>query len=271
MSEDKAKPPYRGRLAPTPSGFLHEGHVRTFRTALQRSRSYKGKLVFRMDDLDPARCTTQYAQACIEDIRGMGLDWDEGPDVGGPFAPYNQSKRGDLYLSALKALYERDLIYPCKKSRKEIRSAGLLDSSGMEFLYPEHFRPSSTASFAKAFPGNWNWRFRTPWGEQVKFIDTKKAEQSFLVGKDLSDFLVWRKDGVAAYELATVVDDYHMQINEVVRGEDLLVSSARQCLLFDALGWERPSFYHCELLLDEEGKKLSKSCRALPRLFSSSQ
>jgi len=140
----------------------------------------------------------------------------------------------------------------------------------MEYLYPEHFRPASTASFAKSFPRNWNWRFRTQWGEQVKFIDIKKAEQSFLVGKDLSDFLVWRKDGVAAYELATVVDDYHMQINEVVRGEDLLVSSARQCLLFDALGWERPSFYHCELLLDEEGKKLSKSCRTLPRLFSSS-
>jgi glutamyl-tRNA synthetase len=270
MSEDKAKPPYRGRLAPTPSGFLHEGHVRTFRTAWQRSRSNKGKLVFRMDDLDPARCTTQYAQACIEDIRGMGLDWDEGPDVGGPFAPYNQSTRGDLYLGALKALYERDLIYPCKKSRKEIRAAGILDSIGKEYLYPEYFRLDYNEKLPDDFPGEYNWRFRTNWGERVGFADIKKAEQSFLVGKDLSDFLVWRKDGVAAYELATVVDDHLMQITEVVRGEDLLVSSARQCLLFDALGWVRPTFYHCELLLDADGNKLSKSARILTRLFSAS-
>ena len=101
-------------------------------------------------------------------------------------------------------------------------------------------------------------------------MDIEKAEQSFLVGADLSDFLVWRKDGVASYELATVVDDYHMKITEVVRGEDLLVSSARQCLLFDALEWERPSFYHCDLMFGEDGKKLSKSTRSLPRLFSNS-
>ena len=101
-------------------------------------------------------------------------------------------------------------------------------------------------------------------------MDIKKAEQSFHVGTDLSDFLVWRKDGVAAYELATVVDDYHMEITEIVRGEDLLLSSARQCLLFDSLGWQRPDFYHCELLLGENGKKLSKSSRDLPRLFSRS-
>ena len=90
------------------------------------------------------------------------------------------------------------------------------------------------------------------------------------MGEDLSDFLVWRKDGVAAYELATVVDDHLMQITEVVRGEDLIVSSARQCLLWDALGWVRPTFYHCELLLDVDGIKLSKSARTLSRLFSAS-
>ena len=268
MSEDKAKQPYRGRLAPTPSGFLHLGHVHTFRVASERSRLNKGKLIYRMDDLDPDRCTSEYAQACIDDMRSMGLEWDEGPDVGGPVSPYSQSKRGVLYFDALKALYELDLVYPCNKSRKEIRSAGLMDSSGIEFLYPEYFRQSSRGAFPKDFPGNCNWRFRTQWGKKVEFQDIKKAEQSFLVGKDLSDFLVWRKDGVAAYELATVVDDYLMKITEIVRGEDLLISSARQCLLFDAFGWCRPDFYHCELLLGEDGKKLSKSTRSLPRLFS---
>jgi len=270
MSEDKERRPYRGRLAPTPSGYLHEGHVRTFRTAWDRARSCGGTLVFRMDDLDPARCTEEYAKACIEDMQGMGLDWDEGLDKDGSFGPYEQSRRSELYLNALRTLLELGCIYPCLKTRREINAAGILDSSGKENLYPEYFRPDSTSELPQDFPGNYNWRFRTNWGDWLGYTDIKKAEQSFLVGKDLSDFLVWRKDGVAAYELATVVDDYLMQITEVVRGEDLLVSSARQCLLFDALGWGRPSFYHCELLLDADGNKLSKSARTLPRLFSTS-
>ncbi|MEK9772140.1 MAG: glutamate--tRNA ligase family protein [Opitutae bacterium] len=268
MSEEKAKHAYRGRLAPTPSGFLHQGHVCTFQTAWDRARSAGGTLVFRMDDLDSARCTKEYESACLEDIIGMGLDWDEGPDVGGSYGPYEQSKRGNFYFDALRKLYELDLIYPCVKSRKEIQGFGLLDSMGSEYLFPQSFRPASMSLNKIDFPGNTNWRFRTNWGERVEFMDIKKAEQSFLVGSDLSDFLVWRKDGVAAYELATVVDDHNMQITEVVRGEDLLVSSARQCLLWDALGWVRPTFYHCELLLDADGNKLSKSTRSLPRLFS---
>jgi glutamyl-tRNA synthetase len=270
MSEENPKQSYRGRLAPTPSGYLHQGHVCTFRIAWDRARSAGGALVFRMDDLDSARCTEEYAQACIEDIQGMGLDWDEGPGKGGSFGPYNQSRRSKLYLNALRTLHDMGCIYPCLKTRREISAAGILDSSGKEYLYPEYFRHDYTEKLPEGFPAECNWRFRTKWGDQVRFMDIKKAEQSFLVGADLSDFLVWRKDGVAAYELATVVDDHLMQITEVVRGEDLLVSSARQCLLFDALGWSRPDFYHCELLLGEDGKKLSKSARSLPRLFSGS-
>ena len=270
MGEEKAHKQYRGRLAPTPSGFLHEGHVQTFRTVTDRSRANKGRIIFRMDDLDPNRCTEEYASACLEDIKGMGLEWDEGPDVGGMYGPYEQSKRAHFYFEILQKLYEKGYVYPCNKSRKEIMAYGLLNSRGTEYLFPQNFRPQS---------GNWkfsndlkstNWRFCTNWGERIEFLDIKKAEQSFHVGTDLSDFLVWRKDGVAAYELATVVDDYHMEITEIVRGEDLLLSSARQCLLFDSLGWQRPDFYHCELLLGENGKKLSKSSRDLPRLFSRS-
>jgi len=267
MSEDKPTTPYRGRLAPTPSGYLHEGHTLTFRTAWKRARAYEGKLLFRMDDLDPNRCTAAYETACIEDMQGMGLDWDEGPDKGGPFGPYNQSRRTELYLNALRTLHEMGCIYPCLKTRREISAAGILDSSGKEYLYPESFRPDYIEKLPEDFPAKCNWRFRTNWGDQVGFTDIKKAEQSFLAGKDLSDFLVWRKDGVAAYELATVVDDHLMQITEVVRGEDLLVSSARQCLLFDALGWVCPTFYHCELLMDSDGNKLSKSTRMSPRVF----
>jgi glutamyl-tRNA synthetase len=270
MSEDKANNCYRGRLAPTPSGFLHKGHIQTFRKAWERARDVQGSLVLRIDDLDSARCTSEYNDACIQDMKEMGLEWDEGPDVGGSHGPYAQSKRGSFYFDALKKLYKLDLIYPCQKSRKEIQTYGLLDSMGSEYLFPESFRPNSVDLDKIDFPGNTNWRFRTNWGQRVEFMDRKKAEQSFLLGADLSDFLVWRKDGVASYELATVVDDYVMKITEVVRGEDLLLSSARQYLLFDALGWSRPDFYHCGLLLGEDGKKLSKSTRSLPRLFSHS-
>lgn len=259
---------YRGRLAPTPSGYLHQGHVCTFRTAWNRAREQNGTVIFRMDDLDPARCTKEYASSCLEDMIGMGLDWNEGPDVGGSCGPYEQSKRGSFYFDVLRKLFELDLIYPCEKSRKEIQAFGLLDAAGSGYLFPESFRPDSISFNKVDFPGDTNWRFRTNWGERIKFMDKKKAGQLFQLGTDLSDFLVWRKDGVASYELATVVDDYIMKITEVVRGEDLLLSSARQCLLFDALGWDRPDFYHCELLLGEDGKKLSKSTRSLPRLFS---
>ena len=270
MSEEKPHYHYRGRLAPTPSGFLHLGHVRTFSTAWERARAVNGQLAFRLDDLDPSRCTEEYSKACLDDIKGMGLDWDEGPDKRGHFGPYEQSKRSRFYLDTLKELYEKGYVYPCNKSRKDIRDAGLIDASGKEYLYPESFRPESYDVEDEIFPGNSNWRFRTNWGDAVKFMDIKKAEQSFTIGADLSDFLVWRKDGVAAYELATVVDDHHMEITEIVRGEDLLLSSARQCLLFDTLGWCRPDFYHCELLLGENGEKLSKTTRDLPRLFSRS-
>jgi len=267
MSEENPKQSYRGRLAPTPSGYLHQGHVCTFRTAWNRAREQNGTVIFRMDDLDPARCSKEYASSCLEDMRGMGLDWDEGPDIGGSYGPYEQSKRGSFYFDVLRELFELDLIYPCEKSRKEIQAFGLLNAVGSEYLFPKSFRPGSI-SFSKVdFPGETNWRFRTNWGERIEFIDIKKAAQSFLMGSDLSDFLVWRKDGVASYELATVVDDYVMKITEVVRGEDLLLSSARQCLLFDALGWVRPTFYHCELLLDSDGNKLSKSTQLSPRVF----
>jgi glutamyl-tRNA synthetase len=166
-------------------------------------------------------------------------------------------------------LVEGGFAYPCLKSRKEIREFGLFSQRGDERIFPEAFRPAEKLSVPADLPGSVNWRFRVEWNTTVSFVDQAKGLQEFQVGRDFSDFLVWRKDGVASYELATVVDDHAMDITEVVRGEDLLVSSARQCMLFDALGLSRPSFYHCELMLDAEGRKLSKSERNLPRLFSS--
>ena len=139
MSEENPQRSYRGRLAPTPSGFLHKGHVQTFRTAWNRANEQNGTVIFRMDDLDSCTMYKEYANACMEDMRGMGLDWDEGPDVGGEYGPYEQSKRGKFYFETLRRLFDLNLIYPCVKSRKEIKAFGLFDSVGSEYLFPRPF------------------------------------------------------------------------------------------------------------------------------------
>ena len=267
-NEHKPNSTYRGRIAPTPSGYLHAGHLRTFRIAWERAREAGGTLFYRNDDLDPRRSRPEYLQAAMVDLRAHGLDWDEGPDLGGPSAPYHQSARGNHYLKAWRQLREAGLLYPCRRSRKEIREAGWLPADGEEYLFPPEFRPAGGAVPLREFdeadePGEVNWRFRTPDDHEVRVEDLGFGPKTFQTGKDFGDFLVWRKDGVAAYELATVADEIDMGVTEVVRGADLLKSSARQCLLFEALGKPRPAFYHCELVLGPDGRKLSKSERSL--------
>jgi len=267
MSEDKQQKTYRGRIAPTPSGYLHEGHASTFKVAWSRARERNGDIVYRNDDLDKLRCRSEFAQAAMQDLKSLTINWDEGPDCGGKYGPYNQSERADKYTATLLKLAKEGLIYPCEKSRKEIQSFGNKARVGNEYLFPQELCPDQKQYEKSEVDLNTNWRFRTQWKEKVSFVDGRKGKQCFEIGKDFADFLVWRKDGFASYELATVVDDYLMNITEIVRGEDLLISSARQCALFDALNWGRPDLYHCELLVDMNGKKLSKSERNLPRLI----
>ena len=267
MSEDKQQKTYRGRIAPTPSGYLHEGHASTFKVAWNRARERNGDVVYRNDDLDKLRCKSQFLQAAMQDLKSLTINWDEGPDCGGEYDPYNQSERADKYTAFLLKLANEGFVYPCEKSRKEIQAFGNKARVGNEYLFPQELRPVQKKYEKAEVDFNTNWRFRTQWNEKVSFVDGRKGKQSFEIGKDFADFLVWRKDGVASYELATVVDDHLMGITEIVRGEDLLISSARQCKLFDSLNWVRPDFYHCELLVDISGKKLSKSERNLPRLI----
>ena len=267
MSEDKEQKSYRGRIAPTPSGYLHEGHASTYKTALRRARERDGYVIYRNDDLDKLRCSEEFSRAAMDDLQGLKINWDEGPDCGGKYGPYNQSERAEKYASTLLKLAKNGLVYPCAKSRKEIQSFEIKAKVGKEYLFPQELRPSEKKFTNDKVSLNTNWRFRTQWSEKVSFVDGRKGKQYFEIGKDFSDFLVWRKDGVASYELATVVDDHLMEITEIVRGEDLLISSARQCLLFDSLKWARTNFYHCELILTKEGNKMSKSERNLPRLI----
>ncbi|MEX2380790.1 MAG: tRNA glutamyl-Q(34) synthetase GluQRS [Opitutales bacterium] len=251
---------YRGRLAPSPTGLLHLGHARTFRTAWQRAKDRLGTLVLRNDDLDSERCKPQFVAAMFEDLAWCGLDWEEGPDRGGPYGPYNQSERYEYYRDAWRKLAREGWIYPCTCSRKNIMAVVSAPHEGdEELIYPGTCRPSSKHAVWNRKPlENVNWRFRVPDGETVTFVDGCVGERSFVAGRDFGDFVLWRKDGVASYQLASVVDDALMNIGEVVRGCDLLLSTARQILLFRALGWKIPAFYHCPLVKDERGERLAK-------------
>ncbi len=261
--------PYRGRLAPSPTGYLHLGHAKTFWTAQQRASANQGTLVLRIEDLDTARCQPRFLEAAIEDLRWFGLEWQEGPDVGGPFAPYLQSQRMQFYRDALANLKNAGCIYPCRCSRQDVLRALHAPHAGEEEpLYPGTCRPSTGAAATKSvFTGQtaprMNWRFRVPDGEPVQFTDQLFGQQKFVAGRDFGDFVVWRHDEIPAYHLAVVVDDAHIGISEVVRGADLLSSTARQLLLYRALGWTPPEFAHCELVTDVAGHRLAKRNDAL--------
>jgi glutamyl-tRNA synthetase len=277
---------YRGRLAPSPTGYLHVGHARTFFTAYQRARNAGGTLVMRMEDLDPDRSKSVYADAACEDLRWLGIRWHEGPDMGGPYAPYTQSKRMNSYLTAWRQLYRRGYLFPCKCSRKDleaalgapheinvrgVRSSGKAEPLDDEPIYPGTCRinqgyvgqlPGDDSDDIDA-PGGLNWRFRVPDGEMIEFMDENLGPQRFTAGVDFGDFAVWRRDGTPSYQLACVADDAAMRITEVVRGADLLKSTARQILLYRALGLMPPKWFHCRLVLDQHGRRLAKRHDAL--------
>lgn len=250
---------YRGRIAPTPSGYLHAGHLATFAIAWQRARAAKGQILYRCDDLDRARCKPEYDAAARQSLQDAGLDWDEGPDIGGPHAPFLQSQRQDRYLRAWHQLRASFHIYPSPHSRKDVQEAlSAPHPEGREPVFPRELRQGKAETASYSEPSEVNWRFQVPDGTPVTFEDGRCGHQQFIAGEDFGDFLIWRKDGFPSYELATVVDDHEMGITEVVRGEDLLLSTARQILLYQALGWTPPAWFHTELIRDAAGKRLAK-------------
>jgi glutamyl/glutaminyl-tRNA synthetase len=254
---------YRGRLAPSPTGYLHLGHARTFWAAQTRALDAHGTLILRNDDLDRARCRAEFTEAALEDLRWLGLHWSEGPDLGGPHAPYAQSERLPIYQTAFEQLRATGLIYPCKCSRKEIAAALSAPHAGEdEPIYPGTCRPPSPT--VSAFPrAGINWRFRLAPGELITFVDGQFGVQEATCGVDFGDILIWRKDDFPSYQFACVVDDALMRITEVVRGADLIASTFRQLALYRAMQWQPPAFYHCPLVADTAGTRLAKRDDAL--------
>ena len=253
---------YTGRLAPSPTGLLHLGHARTFWIAFERARAANGTLWLRDEDLDPQRSKSEFSAAMKEDLHWLGITWDH---------EMHQSDRLPLYHAALEQLIASGHAYPCTCSRKDLaQSTQAPHEDDDEPLYNGTCRPTQSGPWALN-PGPSNYRFRVPDGETITFHDLHAGPQSFTAGVDFGDFLIWRKPltqsptdiGLPSYQLACVVDDAATHITEVVRGRDLLKSTARQILLQRALSLPTPQYFHCDLLRDEQGIRLAKRHDAL--------
>lgn len=252
----------RGRYAPSPTGGFHLGNARTALLAWLQCRAMGGSFVMRVEDLDVGRVRPGAMEQQLEELRWLGLDWDEGPDVGGARGPYLQSMRTHRYEAALRVLAGEGSLYECRCSRKDILSAASAPHAGEEDIrYPgrcsAHGVEPSTVALLEHSRGTAALRFRTPPGE-VCFDDLLLGRQCSDPARESGDFVVRRKDGIPAYQMAVVVDDAAMGITHVVRAADLVGSTARQLHLYRALGLPPPVFLHVPLVVGPDGDRLAK-------------
>jgi len=256
------KQPIRGRLAPSPTGALHLGNARSFLLAWLSIRSRGETLVLRIEDLDHPKIKRGSLASIYTDLKWLGLTWDEGPKMSGPHAPYIQSQRIASYRTALNLLIQKDLVYPCVCSRKDIEEAQSAPHQTADGLFYPGTCRGRFDSYAQAkatlpdgrLPG---WRFKTP-DTTSSFTDHFCGAQQQNVAEAVGDFCFARHPDGAGYLLAVVVDDAAMGITEVLRGDDLLLTTHRQLLLYDALDLPQPAFLHVPLILGENGKRLAK-------------
>ena len=248
-----------GRFAPSPSGRLHLGNLFCFLLAWLSARRQGGRILLRIEDLDPARSKRAYSEQLQRDLAFLGLAWDEGGlDADGPHAPYEQSRRGEFYQQILNRLRAQGLVYPCFCSRAQIHAASAPHAADGEVVYPGSCRNLTDdeirrRSLARA-PA---LRLMVP-DEEISFDDLHYGRCSQNLARECGDFILRRSDGVFAYQLAVVADDAAMGVTEVVRGRDLLASTPRQLYLYRLLGAPAPRFGHLPLLLAPDGRRLSK-------------
>ena len=251
---------YVGRLAPSPTGALHLGNVRTFMVAWLRARQSGGKVILRTEDLDHPKHKMGAAAQAVEDLKWLGFDWDE---------EYVQSERISLYAEALETLRSKVLAYPCVCSRKDVEAAQSAPHEGDQLHYPgicrdrfaswnEAYRFLNASSAEGVVARIPCWRFCTPDEANVAFEDGFAGVYSMDVRVQLGDFPLARDEKGAGYTLAVVVDDAAMGVTEVVRGDDLLPATPQQILLYRALGLKEPKFFHVPLVVGPDGRRLAK-------------
>jgi glutamyl-tRNA synthetase len=248
----------RLRFAPSPSGALHVGNARTALINWLLARQGGGELVLRIEDTDVKRSEPRNEAALLDDLRWLGIDWDEGPDAGGPHGPYRQSERGELYREAAGRLLEAGWAYPCFETAAQmaaLRAAARRRGESLRYR-GEHREAPPQRALELLRRGGAALRFKVP-DRDVRFIDELHGETGLAAG-EIGDFVLARADGSPTYNLAVVVDDHEMAISRVVRGEDHLTNTPRQLLIYEALGWDPPSFLHLPLVLGADRGRLSK-------------
>ncbi len=248
-----------GRLAPTPSGYLHLGNARSFLLAWLWTRSAGGRVVMRIEDIDMPRCSRELRDQALEDIAWLGLDWDEGPHAGDAIGPYDQSTRFEFYRHALDQLIHAGKAYPCVCSRKDIEEATRAPHGDEGAIYPGTCRGrfatfAQAAEFAKSPPA---WRFAFE-DAPISFHDEIQGPIT-IKPRELGDFVLWRKDGLPSYQLAVTCDDAAMGMTQVLRGRDLIQSTARQLALYKALELQAPKQWsHVPLMFAQDKRRLAK-------------
>ena len=250
----------RVRFAPSPTGNLHVGGARTALFNWLYARNLGGKLILRVEDTDQARSTRESEDAMVRDLKWLGLDWDEGPDCGGPYGPYRQSERQAIYKQLAMQLVEEGHAYPCFCTDKELTM--MKEEQEAKKLPPKYTGKWATASeeevdaeMAKGTP--FVYRFRVPEGERIEIDDMIRGK----VGWDtdtLGDFVLLRSNGLPVYNFCVAVDDATIGITHVLRAEEHLPNTLRQALVYDALKFPRPKFGHMSLILAQDRSKLSK-------------
>ncbi len=257
----------RGRFAPSPTGSLHLGNARTALVAWLRARSAADGFVLRIEDLDGPRTVPGAVTGNLEELRWLGLDWDEGPDVGGPHAPYRQSERSARYQRVLDYLRHDGLTFECWLSRKDLRELASAPHGALPAYGHFERRLNSKLRKQKQAEGkDPSIRLKGPEtaaGMATSFDDLLAGRRHFDAAAGIGDIVLKRADGLWAYQLAVVVDDIAMGIREVVRGNDLLASTGAQLVLYHALEAPPPAFLHLPLLLDEQGERIAKRNGAL--------
>ncbi len=252
----------RVRFAPSPTGELHIGGARTAIYNWAFARAKGGKFILRIEDTDPERSTEENKQVILRALRWLGLDWDEGPEVGGAFGPYLQTERFDTYAAALEALKERGAVYPCFCTKEELdakRAAAEADGGAYagydrtcRALSPEEAQARIDAGEPHV------WRLKVPEDHgPVEFDDAVYGHMSFPIDV-MDDMILVRTDGTPTYNFAVVCDDANMRITHVIRGDDHLSNTPRQILIYEALGLPVPTFAHLSMILGSDGRKLSK-------------
>lgn len=266
-----------GRLAPSPTGAQHVGNARTYLLAWLSVRSRGGRVILRIEDIDSPRVKRGAAEQALADLRWLGLDWEEGPDVGGPQQLYVQTERLSFYREALERLQAAERVFPCTCTRSDVAAAASAPHVGQEGpRYPgtcagrrvadaltltrsarvrAEGREQGTGDGEQG--AAFSWRFRT--ANRTREIDDLVAgRQTCNVATELGDFVIAKADGTPAYQLAVVVDDHAMSVSEVLRGDDLLPSAFRQLELYEFLGWQPPQFAHVPLVVGPDGRRLAK-------------